>query len=310
MSEQQKDTLRAIPGRPVIFGEVLFDRFPDGVAVLGGAPFNVAWHLQGFRCAPLMVSRLGEDEPGSEVRRLMTEWSMDPVGVQVDGECPTGAVEITFEGGTHRFEILPDQAYDEVDAEQAARVVQGIEVALLYHGSLAIRNPQARRALEALRAALDVPVFVDVNLRAPWWREEDLAPVFDGSRWLKVNDEELEIVSGRLDLSGGTLEERAKRLRDAHDVELLIVTLGDRGAFALDRSDAITRVEPEADSHIADTIGAGDAFSSVVLVGLMRGWPISAIMNRAQAFATRICGQRGATKPDSELYREMENTWS
>ena len=36
------------PARAIIFGEVLFDTFPDGTAVLGGAPFNVAWHLQGF----------------------------------------------------------------------------------------------------------------------------------------------------------------------------------------------------------------------------------------------------------------------
>ena len=34
--------------RPVVFGEVLFDCFPDGSRVLGGAPFNVAWHCQAF----------------------------------------------------------------------------------------------------------------------------------------------------------------------------------------------------------------------------------------------------------------------
>ena len=55
-------------GQPVVFGEVLFDIFPDGSRVLGGAPFNVAWHLQAFGCAPLFVSRIGEDENGEQVR--------------------------------------------------------------------------------------------------------------------------------------------------------------------------------------------------------------------------------------------------
>jgi fructokinase len=296
--------------RPIIFGEVLFDRFPDGVSVLGGAPFNVAWHLQGFGEAPLVVSRVGEDEPGDEVRRRMQEWKMDPAGLQIDTEHPTGAVEITFEGTDHRFEILPDQAYDHVEAKPTLEAVRGGGATLLYHGSLAIRTAKARAALDGLRAKLDAPVFVDINLRAPWWDEADLPVLFDRSRWLKVNDEELSIVAGLQGLAAEKLEDSARRLRDAHDLELLIVTCGDRGAFALERSGTITTIEPEADTHIADTIGAGDAFSSVVLVGLMREWPLPSILDRAQAFASRICGQRGATRVDPELYREMEHSWS
>ena len=309
MTDDRNESREPTRGRPVIFGEVLFDRFPDGVAVLGGAPFNVAWHLQGFGLAPLMVSRVGEDEPGGEVRRLMGEWSMDPAGLQADAVRPTGAVEITFEGGHHRFEILPDQAYDRVDPVLAVEVAKRVDAALLYHGSLGLRTPGARRALEALREELAAPVFMDINLRAPWWREDDLPSLLGRSRWLKVNDEELVILADLLGHPAGELEENARRLRDAHDLELLIVTLGDRGAFALDGEDAITSVAPRGGIEIADTIGAGDAFSSVVLLGLLRGWPLSAILERAQAFASRICTQRGATKADPDLYRETASTW-
>ena len=41
-----------LPTQPLIFGEVLFDQFEDGSSVLGGAPFNVAWHLQAFGMQP------------------------------------------------------------------------------------------------------------------------------------------------------------------------------------------------------------------------------------------------------------------
>ena len=60
--------------RPLVFGEVLYDRFPDGSTVLGGAPFNVAWHLQGFGLAPTFISRVGDDELGERIIATMTAW--------------------------------------------------------------------------------------------------------------------------------------------------------------------------------------------------------------------------------------------
>ena len=83
-------------GQPLIFGEVLFDRFPDGSEVLGGAPFNVAWHLQGFGLRPRLISRIGEDRAGRRVVEAMDRWGLDTAGVQRDLRRPTGAVDIVF----------------------------------------------------------------------------------------------------------------------------------------------------------------------------------------------------------------------
>ena len=77
-------------GRPILIGEVLFDCFPDGSRVLGGAPFNVAWHLQAFGLDPLLISRVGADQAGDEVLAAMESWGMDRTGVQRDEELPTG----------------------------------------------------------------------------------------------------------------------------------------------------------------------------------------------------------------------------
>ena len=80
----------SLTGRPLIFGEVLFDRFPDGSEVLGGAPFNVAWNLCGLGRAPLLMSRVGEDERGDRILGAMREFGMDCGGIQRDPEHPTG----------------------------------------------------------------------------------------------------------------------------------------------------------------------------------------------------------------------------
>lgn len=301
---------RLLKGRPVIFGEVLFDHFPDGSAVLGGAPFNVAWHLQGFGQAPLFVSRVGDDESGQHVMRAMKDWGLDTTGVQTDAQHPTGAVEIQFEGAQHSFHILPDQAYDHIDAELTQRAIAATTPALLYHGTLVARTQAVRRVLDDLTRATKTPVFVDVNLRDPWWHEDDLTRLLDRARWVKVNDDELNRIAQRLGLRMESIEQAAGSIHANYRLDGLIVTLGARGAMALDSSRGLVRIEPDQDIEVIDTVGAGDAFASVVLLGLLAGWPTAITLKRAQGFASRICGQRGATAVDADVYRELMRKWT
>jgi fructokinase len=292
--------------RPVIFGEVLFDRFSDE-SVLGGAPFNVAWHLQGFGSLPLVISSVGNDRSGDNVKRAMQEWKIDQSGLQTDSSHPTGAVDIHMQGKEHRFEILADQAYDYIDLDLVRQAVQAIEPVLFYHGSLAVRTERNRKVLDALLDEFTLPVFVDVNLRDPWWEAEHIPAMMKRAQWVKVNDEELDLLVERLNLSADSLEAKAKQFLEYYNIRLLIVTLGSRGAAAFTTEEKGVRVSPEQNSAIVDTVGAGDAFSSVILMGLMQGWPLAETMQRAQAFASRICQQRGATSANIALYKEMLN---
>lgn len=296
--------------RPVIFGEVLFDHFSDGSAVLGGAPFNVAWHLQGFKHAPLFISRIGDDAPGHRVRSAMQNWGLDICGIQTDAQHPTGMVEIKFEGAQHSFHILPDQAYDHIDAELSRQIVSAIEPALLYHGTLIARTQTVRRVLDDLIAITKAPVFVDINLRNPWWDYSDVISLLERARWVKVNDEELNLIGKHLGLRTENIEEAAWSIHANFQLESLIVTLGPEGAMALDQSRELVRVAPDQNTEVIDTVGAGDAFASVVLLGLLEGWSMSIIMTRAQRFATRICAQRGATSSNLEMYREVTRSWT
>ena len=296
-------------GRPVVFGEVLFDRFPDGADVLGGAPFNVAWHLQGFGLGPLLISRIGDDEAGRRVRRAMQDWGMDTDGVQTDADHPTGAVHVSLREGQPSFDILPDQAYDHLDAGAAASMTAAQPSALVYHGTLILRGRASRDALDAVCTGANAPVFVDVNLRDPWWRESDLPRVLNRAHWVKVNEEELIRIASRLGQAAGTLEETARRFQREHDLALLLVTRGRAGALGFEGSGDIRTVAPGESVDVVDTVGAGDAFASVLLAGLIGGWPLATAMERAQNFASRICRQRGATAADPALYRDVMRAW-
>ncbi len=286
--------------RPLIVGEVLFDRFPDGARILGGAPFNVAWHLHGFGEAPLFVSCVGEDEAGRAVQAAMGEWGMDPSGVRVDPEHATGMVDVRFTEDGHTFEILADRAWDHVSLEQLRR---GAEAAngLVYQGSLIMRSERVRSALLEFHEQNEIPLFVDINLRDPFWRADDFPWLLRRAHWVKINDEELEVIAGELGLPGDQVT-RSRRLREDFDLELLIVTLGEKGARALPAGGEPVTVTPDSAIAVVDTVGAGDAFTSVVLRGLMNGWPLPETMERAQRWASSIVGQRGATCRDRTRY--------
>ena len=289
-------------GRPLVFGEVLFDNFAEG-AVLGGAPFNVAWHLQGFGLNPLFISRVGQDGPAKEVALEMRRWGMDTRGLQRDGTYPTGEVHVTLEGDEPHFEILPQQAYDYIDPHEALQAAAGEKVSLVYQGTLAARSPVSRRALAGLIREVKAPVFIDVNLRPPWWDKKQTETFIRKARWAKMNEKELE------ELTGCSSEiQGAEKMMRGNPLDMLIVTLGDRGALLLAGGEPHS--SPAAPvGKVVDTVGAGDAFSALCILGLVEGWEPSLILQRSLEFASRIVGQRGALPRDPGLYQSFRRRW-
>jgi len=297
------DPLSSSRPRFVVFGEVLFDCFPDGSAVLGGAPFNVAWNLQGLGAEPLLISRVGMEREGRAVEVAMRDWGMDITGLQQDEAYPTGRVEVQIEADHPRFDIVADQAYDHIDADAALWSVGNPQPAMIYHGSL-IRRADSANALQSLIDALKAPVFLDINLRPPWWQPESLLQMISNARWLKLNDEELRTLQPLLDLTAGAASEAlAMELRQHFGLEVVMVTCGAKGAFAVDHEDQLHREPVTVTPRLVDTVGAGDAFSAMAMLGLAGGWPLPLLLQRAQHFAAGICGIRGATSHDRELYR-------
>jgi fructokinase len=287
---------------PILFGEVLFDRFPDGAVVLGGAPFNVAWHLQAFGQSPLFISRVGDDPLGRRIIETMHRHGMDVTGLQRDPIHPTGTVEVGFVGGEPRYDIVSGRAYDFVDH---TAVPYCPEPALLYHGSLALRNNVSREALEAIRAQTGVPVFLDVNLRRPWWRSKVVHGLIAQARWVKLNEEELALLVPQ----GDGLVSRVRRLLADHDVEWVVVSRGAKGALFFAANGYQDSVRPGTQHPVLDSVGAGDAFSSVLILGLLRRWSLRDTLSRAQAFASALVGVRGATVSDAAFYRPFIEQW-
>jgi fructokinase len=255
----------------------------------------VAWHLRAFGEDPWLVSRVGDDEDGAVVRAAMRDWGMDASGLQTDPHLPTGRVQVSIEDGEPAYDIVCPAAWDAIEAP--GRLASGpssgpCPCALLYHGSLALRRESSRRAWWALRAAGPATVFVDVNLRPPWWNRERVLADLRGAHFVKLNRDELER------LTPGD----ARAFLQSLGLRGLLLTEGVRGACLLTADGACIETRPTGGLEVVDTVGAGDALAAIMILGLLRNWPLQVTLERAQAFASAIVGRRGATVADSAFY--------
>jgi len=289
--------------RIAVFGEALFDQFPDGQKILGGAPFNVAWHLQAFNQHPCFISRVGHDASGDKIRQAMLAWGMAVENLGCDPDYPTGTVQVTFSDGEPGYEILADQAYDFIDPKQPDK---DRHYSVIYHGTLALRSRSSESALQNLTARHQGKVFIDVNLREPWWHKETVNQWLGNAHWVKLNHDELI----HLAQPQNTLQETMRLFLNQHQLEVLVVTCGSLGAKAITQTDEFIDVAPTADLAVIDTVGAGDAFAAVLLLGMQHNWPLQLTMERAQAFASALVGQRGATVQDLSFYQPFIDAWN
>lgn len=301
----------------VVFGEALVDDF-NAEQVVGGAPFNVARHLAAFMAPVLAITRIGDDQSGQLVRAEFERFAMSEAGLQVDPLEETGRVLVERGPRGHRFTILPNQAYDFIDRGAAVASMEGVTPGLVYFGMLAQRNEIARNALKGLLDTSAAPRFLDLNLRDGQYDERGVTRSLQAANIVKVNEEELQVLFGwyfqiKPDdpaLAADEVHAACQALLKMFSLDALIVTLGHRGSvyFGSD-GQVLTQRDHPAPPFVIDTVGAGDAFAAIFLLGRMRGWPLETSLARANEFAGAICAIPGAVPGDMGFYDKWMTRW-
>jgi fructokinase len=176
---------------------------------------------------------------------------------------------------------------------------------MLYHGSLAARSPASWQSLQWLRKHHGNNIFVDINLRAPWWSHEQIHGLVDAAHWVKLNDVELRELNNDMDMD---IESLARDYARKYSLQHLILTQGSKGACLFENGAMVTGV-PVNVENIVDTVGAGDAFSAIIILGEFLGWPSAVSVQRALEFSSYICGVRGATIDNHSVYAGFLAEW-
>jgi len=287
------------PSSVAVLGEALVDEFHDG-PVAGGAPFNVARSLAALGAPALFISRIAaDDDNGRLVLASARRYGLDSAGIQRDLQRATGRVSVHESPAGHRFEIHGDAAWDHIDAETASPHLAQAASAWLYFGSLAQRQPASRAALRALLKPFTGTRFLDLNLRAGSETRLLAAESLMLADWVKVNDEELAQLADWFDATGPDDAGRASALMARFALQRLVLTRGARGwRFYAPGGVLLAQGAGVNQPRVIDTVGAGDAFTALLLAGLALHRDLPATLALANRYASFICGVRGPLPAD------------
>lgn len=275
-------------------GEVLWDVFPDGEH-FGGAPANVAVHAAALGAEAFLISAVGTDARGTEALKRLAGFGVDCSAVARLADHPTGVVRVSVDAaGLPSYDIAAGSAWDCVPWSAAVeRVAQRADA--ICFGTLAQRSPVSRVTIRRAVAATRETTWrlFDVNLRQAHYDADVLAGSLEVANALKLNQEELPVVARLCGIKSAPPVAQLRALCERFGLKLAALTRGPSGALLVSTWGVWAAPAPR--TQIADTVGAGDAFSAALLVGILAGRPLDEVNRRANAVAAYVCSQPGAT---------------
>ena len=288
----------------ICFGEVLWDLLPEelGGRIAGGAPMNVAYHLNALGIDAHIISRVGNDDLGTELKEFLSQKAISTDFVQMDNVLMTGVVDVTLdEKGSPSYKIIEPVAWDNIMLTDDIKEKVEATDALVF-GSLICRNEASKQTLFELLDLSKCPVF-DVNLREPFYSQALIEPLLHKAKIVKTNEHELHIIS-QWHSRETDFTEQIRKVQERYDIESLIVSHGSKGAYCFENG--ILYFQKAFEITVKDTIGSGDAFLAGFLSEKMKGKDAHTCLKTACAMGAYVATQAGAT-PSVNIGLVMSN---
>jgi fructokinase len=280
-------------GIVVGMGEALWDILPDGRKI-GGAPANFAYHASQFGLNSCVASAVGNDELGNETIKNLTSKGLNLMVPQIP--YPTGTVQVTLDAnGVPAYDIKEGVAWDNIpfipELEALAKDTQAV-----CFGSLAQRSIVSRETIHKFLNAMPnddkhLKIF-DINLRQSFYSKETICESMKRCNILKINDEELVIVSRLFGYPGIDLKDKCWLLIGKYKLNMLILTCGVNGSYVFTPGGMSFVDTPKVE--VADTVGAGDSFTGSFCAAILKGKSVHEAHELAVKVSAFVCTQKGA----------------
>ena len=273
-------------------GEILWDLLPTGKQP-GGAPANFAFIASQLGDCGTVVSRVADDKNGAEILEKLKNFGLEINEIQIDRKNSTGTVKVNLKNGQPEYEIIEPVAWDFLEMNDNLHDLAKKCDAVCF-GSLAQRNSVSRKTIrEFLHLTRnDALQIFDVNLRQQFFSPEILRESLVLANVLKLNDEELPKICEMFAVEGANETEQTKKLRGKFDLRLLCLTRGAKGSLLVTENGISENHGVKVE--IADTFGAGDAFTSALTHGFLRGWSLKEINEKASRVGAFVASNEGA----------------
>ena len=269
----------------------MWDMFP-GVKSLGGAPANFAFHTSQLGARGIVVSCIGHDPEGMEIEQRFAELGLTTQYLRY-ADRPTGIVTVDVQAGQPIYTIHSNAAWDFLPFDAELEALAQMADAVCF-GSLAQRTAISRHSIQSFlgKTRQDCLKVFDINLRQTFYETSTIEKALSISDVLKLNHEELAIITNLLQLAQDEIT-AVTEIMARFSLRLVALTYGRNGS-SLYTSYRISH-HPGYPVTIVDTVGAGDAFTSALVLGLLRDDDLDCIHDHASRLASFVCSQPGAT---------------
>ncbi|WP_141384709.1 carbohydrate kinase family protein, partial [Flavobacterium flevense] len=224
--------------------------------------------LNSFGIQTTIISKVGLDENGSDIKEFIAEQNNDIDFIQEGDNYKTGVVNVMInEKGNASYDIMYPSAWDKIQLTDEMKELVSKADAFVF-GSLICRDEVSRTTLYAL---LDVAKYkvLDANLRAPYYTTDVLIELMSKADFIKLNDEELREISRELDSPYNSFEQNIKFIAKKTKAKHICVTKGEFGAVLY--YDEKFYYNSGYFIKVVDTVGAGDSFLASLTMKLLKG---------------------------------------
>ncbi|MBU2563674.1 MAG: carbohydrate kinase [Actinobacteria bacterium] len=294
-----------MPYKIVGIGEVLWDVFPHS-RKLGGAPANFAYFVKKLGQDGLVVSKVGDDFLGKEIMDSLFKLGLAGDFIQIDYKHPTGTVDVKIDdNGQPDYIISKNAAWDFLEFSDRWKKLAK-EADVICFGTLAQRSLKSRRTIiDFLKMARSSTIKVfDINLRQNFYSLKTISQSLELATILKLNTEELGILKNLMGYSSEKNDINfCRRLMNEYGIKLVCLTMGEDGSLLMDESDYYDH--PGYKVSVADTVGAGDAFTAAMVIQYLEGRTLEEMSNSANRLGSLVSAHTGPTPVLDEEIKEL-----
>lgn len=278
--------------KPIVvgIGELLWDLLPTGKTA-GGAPINFVYHASRLGAEGYAISAIGDDDNGKEILSVLNKNKIQYLIEKLP--YPTGTVHVDIkEDGIPQYTITERVAWDHMSPTSDAVDLAERADAICF-GALGQRSQQSRETIQAILSFAPDSAYrlFDINLRQHYYNKVLIEESLFLANVLKMNDDEMSELKNLFGLNGSE-EEVASWFMENYNLRMVVLTAGADYSTVYTPDEVSTLPTPKVD--VVDTVGAGDAFTSALVMSLLKGQSLKEAHENAVKIAAFVCSHKGA----------------